>query len=70
MDIVVGSSRRVSRGERAVVIFAVGLTLGVVLGALLSGGLDRAEQTPRLLTPDERCDALPGERCECWVAPW
>ncbi len=46
------------------------MTLGVVLGALLSGGLDRVEQTHSLLTPDDRCDALPGERCECWVAPW
>ena len=55
--------------KRTLISALVGLL--ALIGALLSGGLDRAEQTPpRLLSPDERCDALPGERCECWVAPW
>ena len=72
MDIVIGQPRhRSRRREAAAAMFALGLTIGVILGALLSGGVSKADAPPhRPVTPDERCDALPGERCECWVAPW
>lgn len=59
-------------------VFVAGVCVGVLLGGLIGGALFACEREPQpaktsapaALTADDRCHALPGEQCECWVKPW
>lgn len=70
-DLVVGDERprAVFAHVRA---FVVGVVAGVLAHALWSAADARERRTGVVTTDDadERCGALPGERCECWVRPW